>query len=272
MQELAGGAEEQANSATGLARMMEDYLLKVKKASDSGMMIQSASNDVLLMTKDGDQLMRESQQQMERINEIMKLSVKKVQGLDEKTKQISKLVQVIQEIANQTNLLALNAAIEAARAGEHGRGFAVVADEVRKLAEQVSFSVSDITKIVKGIQIESNNVVSSLQAGYKQVEEGTGQIEITGQTFQKIYEAVSLMAEKVNDISNSMEQLAKSSVEMNRSIENVASVSEQSAAGIEEASASITQTNFSLEEISNNSQSLSKLAEQLNAMIRKFKL
>lgn len=272
MQELAGGAEEQANSATGLARMMEDYLLKVKKASDSGMMIRSASNDVLLMTKDGDQLMRESQQQMERINEIMKLSVKKVQGLDEKTKQISKLVQVIQEIANQTNLLALNAAIEAARAGEHGRGFAVVADEVRKLAEQVSFSVSDITKIVKGIQIESNNVVSSLQAGYKQVEEGTGQIEITGQTFQKIYEAVSLMAEKVNDISNSMEQLAKSSVEMNRSIENVASVSEQSAAGIEEASASITQTNFSLEEISNNSQSLSKLAEQLNAMIRKFKL
>lgn len=80
MQELAGGAEEQANSATGLARMMEDYLLKVKKASDSGMMIQSASNDVLLMTKDGDQLMRESQQQMERINEIMKLSVKKFRG------------------------------------------------------------------------------------------------------------------------------------------------------------------------------------------------
>ncbi|WP_274853662.1 methyl-accepting chemotaxis protein [Bacillus methanolicus] len=272
MQELAGGAEEQANSATGLAKMMEDYLLKVKKASDSGMMIRTASNDVLSMTKDGDKLMSESQQQMERINEIMKLSVEKVQGLDEQTKQISKLVQVIQEIANQTNLLALNAAIEAARAGEHGRGFAVVADEVRKLAEQVSFSVSDITKIVKGIQSESDNVVSSLQAGYKQVEEGTEQIEITGQTFHKIYEAVSLMAEKVNEIGSSMEQLANSSVEMNRSIENVASVSEQSAAGIEQASASITQTNYTVEEISNNSQSLSELADQLNAMIGKFKL
>jgi methyl-accepting chemotaxis protein len=272
MQELSGGAEEQAHSAATLAGMMEDYLRLVEKASDNGKMIRAASNDVLSMTKDGNALMKESQQQMERINEIMKLSVEKVLGLDEQTKQISKLVQVIEEIANQTNLLALNAAIEAARAGDHGRGFAVVADEVRKLAEQVSFSVSDITKIVKGIQLESNNVVSSLQAGYKQVEEGTEQIEMTGQTFQKIYEAVSLMVEKVKDIGSSMEQVAKSSVEMNGSVENIASVSEQSAAGIEQASASITQTNYAMEEISNHSQSLSELADQLNDMIGKFKL
>ncbi|UII57164.1 methyl-accepting chemotaxis protein [Cytobacillus spongiae] len=272
MQELSGGAEEQANSASGLAEMMDDYLKEVESANESGNAIHHASNDVLDMTKHGDQLMKESQQQMSMINTIMKETVGKVRGLDDQTKEISKLVQVIHEIANQTNLLALNAAIEAARAGEHGRGFAVVADEVRKLAEQVSFSVSDITKIVKGIQTESNAVVTSLEEGYTQVEEGTVQIEVTGQTFKKIYEAVNLMTQNVTGISESLRQVSTSSIKMNQSIENIASISEESAAGIEQTSASVTQTNRAMEEISDNAESLSELADQLNNMIVKFKL
>ncbi|MBP2239913.1 methyl-accepting chemotaxis protein [Cytobacillus eiseniae] len=272
MQELSGGAEDQASAATELARMMDDYLLKVEEATKSGFMIKSASNEVLTMTKSGDTLMKESQDQMTVINDIMKTSVERVNGLDEQTQQITKLVQVIHEIANQTNLLALNAAIEAARAGEHGKGFAVVADEVRKLAEQVSLSVSDITTIVKGIQTESNNVVSSLQTGYSQVEKGTEKIQLTGETFQKIYQAVNVMSNNVNDISKSLEHVSESSTLMNQSIENIAAVSEESAAGIEQTSATITQTNHSMEEISENAQSLSDLADQLNAMIAKFKL
>ncbi|MFD2443294.1 methyl-accepting chemotaxis protein [Bacillus sp. CGMCC 1.16607] len=272
MQELSSGAEVQANHASELSEIMDDYLRKVNEATESGEVIRKSSNDVLVMTQKGNTLMRESQQQMVKINHIMKSSVDKVQGLDDQTKQISKLVKVIHEIAGQTNLLALNAAIEAARAGEHGRGFAVVADEVRKLAEQVSFSVSDITKIVQGIQTESNNVVHSLQAGYSEVEEGTNQIEITGQTFKEIYEAVTLMTDKVKEISDSLEQVAKSSVSMNASIENIASISEESAAGIEQTSASVTQTNHSMEEISENAGALAELSDQLNSMISKFKL
>jgi methyl-accepting chemotaxis protein len=272
MQELSSGAEEQANYASELSEMMEDYMTKVYAATESGDVIRHASNDVLAMTKKGDSLMKESQHQMVKINHIMKSSVDKVKGLDDQTKQISKLVKVIHEIAGQTNLLALNAAIEAARAGEHGRGFAVVADEVRKLAEQVSFSVSDITKIVQGIQTESNSVVSSLQTGYNEVEEGTNQIEITGQTFKEIYEAVTLMTGKVQEISDNLDQVAKSSSAMNASIENIASISEESAAGIEQTSASVTQSNHSMEEISDNAQALAELSDQLNSMISKFRL
>jgi methyl-accepting chemotaxis protein len=272
MQELSSGAEEQANYATDLTEMMDGYLSKVQTATDNGNIIRQSSEDVLIMTKKGDSLMRESQQQMEKINEIMKTSVDKVRGLDDQTQQISKLVKVIHDIAGQTNLLALNAAIEAARAGEHGRGFSVVADEVRKLAEQVSFSVSDITKIVQSIQSESNSVVSSLQVGYAEVEEGTNQIEITGQTFNGIFDAVTLMADRVKDISDNLDQVAKSSNEMNVAIENIASISEESAAGIEQTSASVTQTNRAMEGISDNARALSELSNQLDSMISKFKI
>src|SRR5699024_11491137 len=115
-----------------------------------------------------------------RSDQIVHEAVDKVEGLDHDTQEISQLVSVIQNVAEQTNLLALNAAIEAARAGEHGKGFAVVADEVRKLAEQSSNSVKNITDIVETIQNESFNVMDSLSNGYREVTEGTAQIQQTG--------------------------------------------------------------------------------------------
>lgn len=270
MQELSGAADVQANTSTELAQLMDKYLENVEFAVKDGQTVRTAANDVLTMTRNGDELMKQSQEQMEKINAIMKDAVEKVRGLDLATKQITSLIQVIKDIADQTNLLALNAAIEAARAGEHGRGFAVVADEVRKLAEQVSSSVKNITLIVSGIQTESNQMVASLQDGYGEVEQGTKQIEITGVTFQEIFSAVSTMAEKVRQISSSLDDISENSVNMNRSIENIAAVSEQSAAGIEQTSRSISQTTSSMEEISENSRALSQLSDQLNQMISQF--
>src|SRR5690625_4595817 len=116
--------------------------------------------------------MSQSVEQMKRIDLIVSNAVEQVRGLDQKSDEISKLIQVVKDIADQTNLLALNAAIEAARAGEHGKGFAVVADEVRKLAEGVTRSVLEITSIVNSIQKETDDVVSSLNNGYKEVKGG----------------------------------------------------------------------------------------------------
>ncbi len=272
MEELSAGAEEQAHSSSTLADMMDIYLTKVDQATNSGTVIKDSSNHVLSLTNQGNELMQKSQAQMKTINEIMNSAVEKVQGLNERTKKITTLVKVIQDIASQTNLLALNAAIEAARAGEHGRGFAVVADEVRKLAEQVTLSVGDITNIVNGIQVESNEVVNSLKDGYNQVEKGTQQINVTGDTFNHIYLSVNEMSSHVKEISTSLDEIASHTVNMNKSIESIATVSQESAAGIEETSASVLQTNESMEGISDNIQSLSELADQLNAMVTNFKI
>lgn len=272
MQELASGTETQAASTSELAAIMVSFSTKVEEANDNGARIQKASSNVLQMTNEGRELMEASSQQMAKIDYIVNDAVDKVKGLDEKSNEISRLVSVIHEIANQTNLLALNAAIEAARAGVHGKGFAVVADEVRKLAEQVSASVSDITTIVNDIQSESSLVADSLEDGYKEVAQGTRQIEATQETFNIIGLALTEMTSNIQIVSENILNISENTKKMGVSITEIASISGESAAGVEETSASSEQISSSIDEVANNSDDLAKLAENLNRLVNRFVL
>lgn len=272
VQELAAGSETQANNASELASVMNTFAETVQEANESGLRIEGNSKAVLSMTNDGAELMKQSIQQMEKIHSIVNESVEKVAGLDKQSQEISNLVTVIKDVADQTNLLALNAAIEAARAGEHGKGFAVVADEVRKLAEQVSNSVTDITGIVDNIQKETFIVSDSLKVGYKEVELGKTQIESTGETFEGISVAVTEMVNSITTIGKNLSEISASTQEMNSSVVEIASVSEESAAGIEQTSASVQQTSSIMEEVAGSSKHLANLAEELNTLVREFKL
>ncbi|AIF42137.1 methyl-accepting chemotaxis protein [Virgibacillus sp. SK37] len=272
MQDLASGSEVEANSTSSLAEVMDTYVARVQHMTEIGEKVQGTSHEVLDLTDNGKHLMENSSQQMMKINGIVQDAVRKMDILDKETQEISKLVVVIQEVADQTNLLALNAAIEAARAGEHGKGFAVVADEVRKLAEQVATSIKDVTGFVTTIQEESKNVSHSLVSGYEEVKLGTEQIKTTGETFNLISSSVTSVVEDYKQIVDNLTEIASSSQEMNASIEEIASVSEESAAGIEETSAATQQMSSSMEEVAGSSEQLAKLAEELNEIVRGFKL
>ncbi|MFF5996382.1 HAMP domain-containing methyl-accepting chemotaxis protein [Lysinibacillus sp. KU-BSD001] len=272
MHELAAGTEAEAKNASELASIMGSFSTTVQDAHTNGEQIQKAAIEVLQMTSEGTRLMDSSNKQMVKIDEIVHNAVQKVQELDSKSQEISKLVSVIQDIADQTNLLALNAAIEAARAGEHGRGFAIVADEVKKLAEQVSTSIVDITDIIAGIQNESSVVTTSLQNGYTEVQQGTSQIQTTQETFTRISASVTDMTNSIKIVAENLASIASDSKIMNGSISEIAAISEESAAGVEQTSASSQQINSSMEEVANNSDELAKLAEKLNGLVHQFKL
>ncbi|REB08590.1 methyl-accepting chemotaxis protein [Sporosarcina sp. BI001-red] len=272
MQELTSGIESEANTATDLAMAMERFVERVESANARGEAIQKASESVMEQTGNGSQLMESSTEQMQRIDAIVQEAVTKIKGLDVQSQEISKLVVVIKAIADQTNLLALNAAIEAARAGEHGKGFAVVAEEVRKLAEQVAVSVTDITGIVGTIQQESSNVAGSLEAGYEEVEKGTAQLLTTRETFAEISNAVSQMSEDIEVISMNLTDIATGSEEMSESVEEIAAISEQSAAGVQQTSAASQQTSSSMEELAGSSAQLAELGQDLSELVSEFKL
>lgn len=272
MYDLAEGAESQATQASHLSDLMDSFVHRVEEADEKGGHIQVASTQVLDMTSEGRRLMNLSNEQMGRIDKIVQSSVEKIQGLDAQSQEISKLVVVIKDIADQTNLLALNAAIEAARAGEHGKGFAVVAEEVRNLAEQVSLSVTDITKIVGDIQSESSSVAASLLEGYGEVEKGTEQITQTSQTFNDINDAVTEVASHITMISSNLSEMVSRSQEMRSSVEEIAAITEETSAGVEQTSASTQQTNSSMEEVAMSSEQLARYAEELNRNVLQFKL
>lgn len=270
MQELAVGSETQANRASDLAMNMETFSTKVSDTNDQGKLIDQASQEILTMTEEGEQMMKSSSGQMEQIDKIVKEAVDKVRQLDEQSQEINHLVQTIQDIAEQTNLLALNAAIEAARAGEHGKGFAVVADEVRKLAEQVSDSVTNITGIVTHIKHNSNLVTNTLENSYEEVETGTKQIHATQQTFDGITMFVNEMVQIIKTISSHLEEMKDNSSKMNAAIHEIASVTEESSAGIEQTAASAQQSSAAMGEVVDQSKDLDNLRHELHEMVHIF--
>jgi methyl-accepting chemotaxis protein len=272
MQEMATGAEAQANHTSDLSATMIEFTEKIQELNTNGEQIHQTSNHVVSLTRTGNDLMEDSSAQMAKIDQIVQGSVLKVKELNDQSKEISTLVEMIRAIAAQTNLLALNAAIEAARAGEHGRGFAVVADEVRKLAEQVEVSVTEITGIVQKIQTETNNVTESLETGYQEVELGTSKIEASRETYHDINQAFNQMVNSMQQVQGTLTTIVDDTKDMNTKIMEIAAISEESAAGVEQTSASSQQTSSSMEEVAKGSESLSKLSEQMNDLVRQFKL
>jgi len=220
----------------------------------------------------GNQLIQHAMQQMEKINDSFKESSSVVNKLTERSKEVGQIAALITGIADQTNLLALNAAIEAARAGEQGRGFAVVADEVRTLAEKTSVSAKQVSELIVVIQKESLSSMQSMDKVNTEVHEGLKQIHEAGEIFERILSSAQHVAQQSQEVSVTAEEMSASSKHVAASVETMTNIAQTSAHSSQSVAASSQEQLASMEEISSASESLAKKAQELKNLINTFKL
>ncbi|RMD49232.1 MAG: methyl-accepting chemotaxis protein [Ignavibacteria bacterium] len=257
-EELAAGADEQNLQINDIATSMDEMSKTIMDSTQHATTVAQSAQEAGKKAREGGKVVNETIEGINRIAEIVLKSAETIKALGRSSHEIGEIVKVINDIAEQTNLLALNAAIEAARAGEQGRGFAVVADEVRKLAEKTTKATKEIEAMIKNIQLDTQGAVESIEEGTKEVEKGKELAGKAGKSLGEIIDDVEKVAEVINYLAAASEQQSSSSEQITRNVENISNVTTQTADGTRR--------------ISQAAEDLYRLTENLRDVINYFKL
>lgn len=271
IQEVAGGTEKQVQSVEQGLKSMNEMAADVQQVAANAESVSASTLQASNVASEGNQTIQSAIRQMNSISDTVNGLASVIRDLGTRSREIGQIVEVITDIAEQTNLLALNAAIEAARAGEHGRGFAVVADEVRKLAEQSAASAQQIAQLIGNIQEETGKAVHSMETATREVADGIGVVNTAGTSFEQIRESVSAVAEQIKEVSEASRQMSERAKQVAGAMEQISEVAETTASGTQTVSAAAEEQLASMQEITASASSLSKMAEQLQSLIAKFK-
>jgi len=257
-EEIAQGAEEQSNRAAQVATASEEMSATIVEVAKNASGAAEAAREASQVAFRGGQIVSRTIESMHGIAHTTRESSQVIATLGERSQEIGKIIRVIDDIADQTNLLALNAAIEAARAGEQGRGFAVVADEVRKLAERTTRATKEIAEMIKAIQDDIGKALTSMEHEVKVVEEGVGFAQEAGKALEKIVEQVEKVTAMIQQIATAAEEQSTAADQISGDIETVANITKETASGAQQ--------------IAQASQEISRLAANLQSMVAKFKI
>ena len=256
-EEMAAGAAEQSQQASEVAVAIEQMTRTILDTTKNAGSASNASKEAGQIAKEGGKVVTETIEGMNRIAAVVQHSADTVHQLGKSSDQIGEIIQVIDDIADQTNLLALNAAIEAARAGEQGRGFAVVADEVRKLAERTTKATKEIAQMIKQIQQDTEGAVTAMQEGKLEVEKGKELTDKAGIALNQIISGSTNVVDIITQVAAASEEQSSTSEQISRSIESITTVTQESAMGIQQ--------------IARSAEDLNKLTGNLSDLISKFK-
>lgn len=257
-EEMSAGAREQANQTAEVAAAVEEMSATIAESSRNAHEANETARQASEVAQNGETSFRETTDGMRRIAGIVRESTQKVTALGESSAHIGEIIRVIGDIADQTNLLALNAAIEAARAGEQGRGFAVVADEVRKLAERTTAATKEISDMITRIQRNTAEVVESMQRGDTEVEQGLQIADEAAKALTDIIRAIDGMVDMIDQIAAGSEQQSVTSTQIARNVESISTVSEE----VSHATSDLART----------SEQMSTQATEMGRLIERFRV
>ena len=256
--EMANGGETQRDQVHQVATAMQEMAATVHEVSENCNKASESAHKASQTAHEGGVIVQDTLTLMRSIADSVRDSAKSVQELGSRSDQIGKIVGVIDDIADQTNLLALNAAIEAARAGEQGRGFAVVADEVRKLAERTTKATKEIAEMILSVQTETRGAVDKMQSGTRQVEKGVEVTAKAGTSLKQIIGQAEHVGEMVTQIATAANEQSSATEHVNNNMEQINKLVAESAEGARQSSQACEQ--------------LSSLAFELQNLVSRFQL